>query len=195
MTPQSERRYRLPGGLAAFRRTLGYVGVVELYAAVISFTAAVILNLIQIFLRFAFEGSIWWAQEISLLLMMIAYYIGISCIFRLRHYVVIHFFVERLSPRKQVFFYLFAQVLTIVFCSIVLYKGVINTPQLLTTYSVILHYPEFYWTLPLLLASASMIATTVYYGLAVLNASAHLPGAALPEIEDEVQVHRELAIR
>jgi C4-dicarboxylate transporter DctQ subunit len=185
-------RSQLPQGLAVFRRTLRWVGSVELCIAVTAFSAAVGLNLIQISLRYAFSTSIWWAQEVSLLMIMIAYYIGISCVFRMRHYVIIHFLVERFPLRTQLYLYYFAQLLTIVFCLVVLIWGINVVPELLTTYSVIMHLPILYWTLPLLVASASMIVTTFYYSWAVWNAAARIPGASLASLEADVLVDEEL---
>lgn len=185
-------RSQLPQGLAVFRRTLRWVGAAELCIAVTAFSAAVVLNLIQISLRYAFSTSIWWAQEVSLLMIMIAYYIGISCVFRMRHYVIIHFFVERFPLRTQLYLYYFAQLLTIVFCSVVLIEGIRIVPEVWTTYTVIMHLPTFYWTLPLLLASASMTVTTFYYSWAVWNAATRIPGATLASLEADVLVDKEL---
>ena len=86
MIADAHGRTPLPKGLAIFRQALRYVGRVELAVAVMSFTAVVVLNLTQITLRL-FDSSIWWAQEVSLLLAMIAYFIGVSCVFRLRQFV------------------------------------------------------------------------------------------------------------
>jgi TRAP-type C4-dicarboxylate transport system permease small subunit len=179
-----------PHGLAVFRRALRWVGVVELTIAVTAFSSAVGLNIIQISLRYAFDTSIWWAQEISLLMMMVAYYVGISCVFRARNYVIIHFLAERFSLRTQLYLYYFAQLLTIVFCSVVLFESIGVTEELLTTYTVIMHLPIFYWTFPLMVASASMIATSIYYFWAVWNAAGRIPGATLPSLEAEVFVDK-----
>jgi TRAP-type C4-dicarboxylate transport system permease small subunit len=195
MTYESLDSEGLPQGLAVFRRVLGYVGVVELVIAVGCFTAAVMLNSIQIFLRYAFETSIWWAQEISLLWMMFAYFIGVSCVFRLRHYVVIDFFFNRFSPRNQLFLYFIAQVLTVVFCAVVLVQVFNTRSDLLTTYTVILHLPEFYWALPLFVASVSMILTSIYYTLAVWSVYRRQPSAELIDLEREINVHPKLALR
>jgi len=195
VTPEVLEPKRLPEGLAVFRRSLGYVGAVELVITVVCFTAAVVINSIQIFLRYAFETSIWWAQEISLLWMMIAYFIGISCVFRLRQYIVIDFFVDRFSPHNQLILYFLAQVLTVVFCVVVLIQGFNNWSNLWTTYTVILHLPELFWALPFFIASASMIVTSVYYTLAVWDAHKRRPGTVLIELEKEVHVHPELARR
>lgn len=192
MTADAHGRTQLPKGLAIFRQALRYVGRVELAVAVMSFTAVVVLNLTQITLRL-FDSSIWWAQEVSLLLAMIAYFIGISCVFRLRQFVVINFFVQRFSLRTQVGLYVLAQVLTIGFCATVFNVASDTIPRLMRTYSVILHLPMAYWTLTLMVASASMIITSLYFGLAVIAAARRMPGAGLDELEGDVGLGRELA--
>lgn len=184
-------RCQLPQGLSVFRRALRWVGAVELTIAVVAFSSAVVLNIIQISLRYAFDTSIWWAQEVSLLMIMIAYYIGISCVFRMRYYVIIHFLVERFPLRTQLYLYYFAQLLTIVFCSVVLFESIGVTEELLTTYTVIMHLPIFYWTLPLMVASASIIVTSIYYFWALWNVAARIPGATIASLEAEVFVDKE----
>ncbi len=192
MTADAHGRTPRPKGLAIFRQALRYVGRVELAVAVMSFTAVVVLNLTQITLRL-FDSSIWWAQEVSLLLAMIAYFIGVSCVFRLRQFVVINFFVQRFSLRTQVGLYVLAQVLTIGFCATVFNVASDTIPRLMRTYSVILHLPMAYWTLTLMVASASMIITSLYFGLAVIAAARRMPGAGLDELEGDVGLGRELA--
>lgn len=182
MTASAPGRH-LPGGLAAFRRALRALGVIELNVALTAFSAAVVLNIVQIALRYMITYSIWWAQEVSLLLMMIAYFLGISCVFRKRQYVIVQFLVDMFPPRLQVHAYMFAQVLTVVFCLVVLVAGLRTAGDLLTTYSVILHFPEFYWTLPLLVAAVSIIATTIYFTLVVAAAHRRDPDAPLTVLE------------
>lgn len=183
----------LPKGLILFRRVLRYLGMVEMVIALIGFCATVILNCIQIALRWGFDKSIWWVQEVSLLMMVIAYFIGISCVYRMRGEVIIRFLVDRLPVKVQFFFYYLAEVCTIVFCSVVLVSGIGDVPGLLTTYTVIMHLPEFYWNLPLLIASASMILTSVYYLAAMWTSSARQSQAKeIDALEAEILIDREV---
>ena len=183
----------LPKGLALYRQVLKHLGRIEMVVALIGFCVTVILNCIQIALRWGFDKSIWWVQEVSLLMMMIAYFIGISCVYRLRHEVIIRFLVDRLPVRVQFCFYYVAEVMTIVFCSVVLISGIGDVPGLLTTYTVIMHLPEFYWTLPLLIASASMILTSVYYLAAMWTSSARQSQAKdIDALEADVLIDKEI---
>ena len=183
----------LPKGLAYYRQILKYLGRIEVVVALIGFCATVILNCIQIALRWGFDKSIWWVQEVSLLMMMIAYFIGISCVYRLRHEVIIRFLVDRLPVKVRFFFYYMAEIWTIVFCSVVLVSGIGDAPGLLTTYTVIMHLPEFYWTLPLLVASASMILTSVYYFAAMWTSSKSSEGKDnIDAVESEIMIDKEV---
>ncbi len=182
----------LPKDLALYRQVLKHLGRIEMVVALIGFCATVILNCIQIALRWGFDKSIWWVQEVSLLMMMIAYFIGISCVYRMRHEVIIRFLVDRLPVRVQFYFYYVAEVMTIVFCSVVLVSGISDVPGLLTTYTVIMHLPEFYWTLPLLVASASMILTSVYYLSAMWTSSKPSQGKEIEAFESEILIDKEI---
>jgi TRAP-type C4-dicarboxylate transport system permease small subunit len=125
--------------------------------------------------------------------MMIAYFIGISCVYRMRHEVIIRFVVDRLPVRVQFFFYYLAEVLTMVFCSVVLVSGISDIPELLTTYTVVMHLPEFYWTLPLLIASTSIILTSVYYLTAMwATSSRQSQERDIDALEADILIDREV---
>jgi C4-dicarboxylate transporter, DctQ subunit len=192
---QALEQKSLPKGLILFRQALRYLGMVEMVFALIGFCTTVGLNFIQIGLRWGFDKSIWWVQEVSLLMMMIAYFIGVSCVYRMRHDVLILFLVNKLPLKVQFLFYYLAEVLTIVFCSVVLVSGISDAPGLLTTYTVIMHLPEFYWTLPLLVASASMILTSVYYFAAMWASSKASQGREIDALEAEILINREVPER
>jgi len=163
-------------------------GLLELSVAVTAFTAVVLINILQITLRYGFATSIFWVQEISQLLMLVAYFIGASCVFRARHYVIVELLVERLTPRRQLHAYALAQLLTVVFCAVILLEALRELPRLMTVHSVILHLPKAYAYLPLAVASASMILTTAYYGLAVWRLAPGAPERSVAELEARVRI-------
>ena len=171
------------GDLAGFRRVLALVGIAELWLAVAAFAAVVLLTIVQVGLRYFFDASLWWAQEVSQMMILVAYFQGIAYAFKTRQYIVINFLAERLSPAAQLRCYLFAQLLVVVFCGVVLIEGVAILPRQYLMLTYILHIPRMYLGLPLLLAAVSMIATSVYYALAVWRASRREPGAVVPDIE------------
>ena len=178
----------LPRALSTVRRALRVWGTVELIVAVAAFCAVVALNVVQITLRYGFDGSIFWAQEVSQFLMLVAYFVGASCVFRARHYVIVEFLVVRLPPWAQRAAYALAQVLTVSLCVIILWTALAESAHTLRTYSVILHLPRFYAYLPLLAAAASIIATSTYFALAVHFAGRLDPHAPIERLEARVRV-------
>ena len=173
----------LTGDLAGLRRVLALVGIAELWLAVAAFAAVVLLTIVQVGLRYFFEGSLWWAQEVSQMMILVAYFQGIAYAFKTRQYIVIDFLAGRLSPAAQLYCYLFAQLLVVVFCGVVLIEGTAILPRQYLMLTYILHIPRMYLGLPLLFAAVSMIATSVYYALVVWRAARREPGAAPPDIE------------
>ena len=171
------------GDLAGFRRVLALVAIAELWLAVAAFAAVVLLTIVQVGLRYFFEGSLWWAQEVSQMMILVAYFQGIAYAFKTRQYIVINFLADRLSPAAQLCCYLFAQLLVVVFCGVVLVEGTAILPRQYLMLTYILHIPRMYLGLPLLFAAVSMIATSVYYALVVWRAARREPGAAAPDIE------------
>ena len=178
----------LPRGLLGLRGALQVWGRIELAVAVAAFCAVVVLNVVQITLRYGFDGSIFWAQEISQLLMLVAYFVGASCVFRARHYVIVEFFVQRFPPRAQRAAYVLAQVLTVVLWLIVLWTALAEVSHTLRTYSVILHLPRFYSFLPLMIGAVSVTVTTVYYTAAVHVAGRLDPHAPIGDLEARVRI-------
>lgn len=177
-----------PEGLARLRRALWLLGRLEITVAVLSFSAAVLLNVVQIALRYLFGTSLWWVQEVSLLLMLTAYFVGASCVFRNRHYVVISFVVERFPLRLQVWLYLVTQIVILGFVAIIGYQVLLMAPHMLRTRTVILRLPQYYMALPLLYASLSIALTSIYYALTVWPIARHGPGADIAALEDRIRV-------
>ena len=170
-------------GPARFRRALGRVGTVELWLALVAFAAVVCLTIVQVTLRYGFAGSIWWAQEVSQMMIMVAYFQGAAYVFKTRQYIVISFLFDHFPKRVQLQVYLVAQVLIIGFCGIILFELISIAESQLSMRTVILHIPRFYGTIPLFFASVSMIATSVYYSVAVRRAAAGRPEEGLDDLE------------
>ena len=171
------------GDLAGFRRVLACVGIAELWLAVAAFAAVVLLTIVQVGLRYFFEASLWWAQEVSQMMILVAYFQGIAYAFKTRQYIVINFLAERLAPAAQLYCYLFAQLLVVAFCGVVLVEGIGILPRQYLMLTYILHIPRMYLGLPLLFAAVSMVATSIYYALAVWRAARREPGRVAPDIE------------
>ena len=76
-----------------------------------------------------------------------------------------------------------AQVLVIGVCGIIVFELISIAESQLSMRTVILHIPRFYGTLPLFFASVSMIATSLYYFIAVWRAAASRPEEGLDNLE------------
>jgi TRAP-type C4-dicarboxylate transport system permease small subunit len=172
--------------MAAFRRILAAIGFIELWVAVIAFTFVVILTTVQVGYRYLFSGSIWWGQEVSQLAMLVAYFLGISYVYKARQDIIITFLLRRLSTRTQVALAVFSQALTGAFSLFIVVTGIELAPSQLVFNTYILGIPRFYSTLPLIVASASMTLTALYYGIYIWQTRAvyspqHLPYENAPE--------------
>ncbi len=176
---------QLPRGLAGFRQFLHVVGRVELYLAIAALILVVTISTAQVCLRYTMGASLWWAQEIAENTIMVAYFLGISYVFKTRQYIVIEF-VSGISPiRLQMAFYIAAQILAVVFAIGILYLVYLFAPTLMNMTTPILRLPAIITPAPLIVASAMIAVTSIYYlwfGFWVLASG--ISGATLDEIEE-----------
>ena len=178
--------------LAAWRRGLHRVGRAELAIAVAAFACVAALTAWQVVLRYVFSGSIWWAQEVSQLAMLVSYFLGIAYVHKANQDIVIHFVAQRLPARWRVPLYLAIQALIAVFCLTVAIEGLLLAPQQLRFRTYILSIPKFYSTLPLIVGSLSMAATAAWFGLAAWRRWRDSGGACeLDRLEAELTILRE----
>lgn len=179
----------MPGWLAAFRSTLRAIGLMERYLAAATFLAVVALNCGEVAMRYLFKASLWWSQEVSLLMMLVAYFFGASYVFKSRQYVVVDLLVKRFRPRLQVRLYVLTQMLIGLVCGVILVESIKLAPGQFHFHTFILGIPKFYSTVPLLLAALSLLATALYYGIAVpWAARSRDRDAPLSEVEGEVLI-------
>ena len=102
--------------MRVFRKILAAIGFAELWVAMAAFVFVIALTMVQVIYRYAFAGSIWWAQEIAQLGMLIAYFFGIAYVYKAKQDIVVGFLVSRLSRRVQVGLTTFTQILIVLFC-------------------------------------------------------------------------------
>lgn len=175
----------LPEGLAV--KTLRLVGQVELILMLLTFIGVVALVSAQVFLRYLFNIGIVWAQEISQLMILVAYFLGTSYVYKSRQYLVIDIVFNRLSERLKLIFYLATQALIAAFCAMLLVELIGIAPFQLRMKTHILHLPRLFSSLPLAFASASMAATAVYYGVRVVLEK-RSTGRSLADIENSINL-------
>lgn len=153
----------LPSWLETGRRVLSVFGRIELTLAVIALSAVVIISASQAILRYTIGASLWWAQEVAQLTIVIAYFFGVSYIFKIRQYILIEFLSTMASIRIQLLMYIFAQILTIAFAATVAFLLYRFAPMLMRMYTPTLGLPEFLRSAPLAIASVMMVLTSIYY--------------------------------
>jgi TRAP-type C4-dicarboxylate transport system permease small subunit len=173
--------------MKTYRKVLAAIGFVELWVAIVAFVFVVLLAMTQVLYRYLLAGSIWWAQEIAQLAMLVAYFFGIAYVYKAKQDIIVGFLVNRLPRRTRVALAIFAQVLTLVFCLFLVVTGLELAPAQLVFYTYILNIPRFYSTLPLVLASISMALTATYYAMAAWQ-SRNLSGEAAEKAEREALI-------
>ena len=160
--PGLESGRRKAGG-SRVARALGLLGRVELAITVAAFTSVIVLVSAQIFFRYVFDVGLVWVQEVSQLLILTAYFFGISFVFKARRYLIVSILFDRFPEAAKLPLYIGCQVLTAAFCAMLFFELLGIAPQQLYMKTYILQIPRFYSSLPLLVASISMTLTAVYY--------------------------------
>jgi TRAP-type C4-dicarboxylate transport system permease small subunit len=168
--------------MGAVRKVLAAIGFIELWVAMVAFVFVIVLTMIQVLYRYLFAGSIWWAQEIAQLAMLIAYFLGIAYVYKAKQDIIVGFLLKRLPRRMQIALAILAQIVIAVFCVVLVLTGIDLAPSQLVFFTYILNIPRFYSTLPLIIASASMAVTAVYYAIAAWQ-SRHASAEAAEELE------------
>ena len=160
-----------------FRKALAAIAFVELWVAMAAFVFVIVLTMVQVLYRYLLAGSIWWAQEVAQLGMLIAYFFGIAYVYKAKQDIVVGFLFNRLSRPFQITLTIATQVVIALFCLFLVVTGLELAPAQLVFYTYILNIPRFYSTLPLILASASMALSASYYAIAAWQ-SRHAPDSA-----------------
>src|SRR6267154_1253890 len=86
--------------MSTFRRALAAVAFVELWVAMAAFVFVIVLTMVQVSYRYLLSGSIWWAQEIAQLAMLVAYFLGIAYVYKAKQDIIVGFLLKRLPRQK-----------------------------------------------------------------------------------------------
>ncbi len=149
--------------LGPFGRALRLVGRCELLVAVLALLAITGLTMAAIVVRYAFNASLVWSEEISLLLTNVLVFIGAAAMHMARADVALEFFVRRFPPRIQWPLALLAWFCSLALGTVIVFEAVALYPLQINTTSYILELPRFYATIPLIVGGASIAATSLYY--------------------------------
>ena len=163
MTEPGLESDRKKAGGSRVARARGLLGRIELAITVAAFTSVIVLVSAQVFFRYVFDVGLVWVQEVCQLLILTAYFFGISFVFKARRYLIVSILFDRFPEAAKLPLYIACQVLTAAFCAMLFFELLGIAPQQLYMKTYILHIPRFYSSLPLLIASISMTLTAVYY--------------------------------
>ena len=161
--PSHREGPELPAWLETPRRVLAVIGRIEMVLAVIALIFVVTLSGAQAILRYTIDASLWWAQEVAQLTIVIAYFFGVSYVYKARQYILIEFLSMKFPIRVQMLMYLFAQILAILFSGTVVVLIWRFAPALMGMMTPTLRLPDLVRALPLAIASTMIVITSLYY--------------------------------
>ena len=142
----------------AFQRFYEKVEIGITVTIMISITA---LNGAEILSRYVFGKSIYWAQEMTLFLAMWMVFFGAGVLFKRKHYIVINFFMDRFSRRKQYLMFLFVNFLMLTFLVFLITSSVQLEIHQSNFRSMGLHIPVNFFIMPISVGSISIFLTTI----------------------------------
>jgi TRAP-type C4-dicarboxylate transport system permease small subunit len=149
--------------VGAFRRALAALGLAELTLAAAALVAITGLNAAGVLMRYGFNSSLVWAEEISLLLMNVMVFLGAAVMYKARAYVVLEYFYRKLPPAPQRWLGMLTWALACAFAALAAGYAISLYPLQINTTSYILELPRFYATVPLIAGCASIAAASAYY--------------------------------
>ena len=119
-----------------------------------------------------------------------AYFFGISYVYKSKQYLVIDVLFEKFNDRVKVVLFVISQILTILFCMMLFVELLGIAPGQLRMKTYILRFPQFYSSIPLLIASASMVLTSIYYLIKILTEfnQSH-PSISFKKIEESINLY------
>ena len=119
-----------------------------------------------------------------------AYFFGISYVYKSKQYLVIDVLFEKFNDRVKVVLFVISQILTILFCMMLFVELLGIAPGQLRMKTYILRFPQFYSSIPLLIASASMVLTSIYYLIKILTEfNQSDPSISFKNIEESINLY------
>jgi TRAP-type C4-dicarboxylate transport system permease small subunit len=121
--------------------------------------AITVLNGAEILSRYVFGKSIYWAQEMTLFLAMWMVFFGAGVLFKRKHYIVINFFMNRFSRKKQYIMFIFVNFLMLAFLIFLTTSSIQLEIHQSNFKSMGLHIPVNFFIMPISVGSASIFLT------------------------------------
>ena len=155
--------------LENFRLSYSWLVKAQMAASVIALAAICLLTFSLIVTRELLSSSILWAEEVSLLLMKVVVFQGAAGMYAARAFIVVDGLTSKLSRRFQFYLQVLAWIVMGGFSSVAAFYGLETYPSQIQIRSYLLEMPKFYFMVPLIIGSVSIMLTSVYYLLATLT--------------------------
>lgn len=178
--------------LTGLRKLLKVIGRIELAICKILMTWIVLLTGVSVLLRYGFNYSLHWSQEITLLSAQYLYFMGAAYIFKTKEYIIMDFLFLKLPNGLKIPTAVAVHLMMLTFLGVTIWQAYLMIIKQWTTTSFVLNLPRGHWTLPVLAGCISIALTLTYYLLMYLK---HLwPGNELrsdwAELETEMDLFR-----
>ena len=152
--------------LAAYRRVLAAIGDVEWAVAIVMMAVMVLCIFAQVVSRYLFGQPLVWVEELSTYAFIWGSFVGASVGLKRGIHLKIESFVARLSHPARRALRIGLDALMIAFCVVLTVNGV-NAMRIFEwhqrTIALPVELPRYlFYSLPLILASASMVLTLVH---------------------------------
>lgn len=148
---------------------LQLLGTVELIitASAFVFTCAIVSA--NAVLRFGFNSSLIWSEEVALLSTNIFVFLGAAVILKAKGDVAVTFVLRKLPSRAAAYLEFFTYLAAAAFFGTMFAQAIALWPLQKNTTTEILDMSRFWLTLPLVWASASMLFTSIAFAVDVMT--------------------------
>ncbi len=141
------------------------LGSVELAVASAAFLFTCTIVSANVLLRYGFNSSLVWSEEAALLSTNIFVFLGAAAILKARADVSVTFVLRKLPARVAVYLELLTYLAAAAFFATMLAQAILLWPLQWGTTTFILDISRFWFTLPLIWASASMLVTSLAFAM------------------------------
>lgn len=142
---------------------LRYLGIAELAVAAGAFLVVCVVVSVNALLRYGFNSSIVWSEEVAMLATNVFVFLGATVILKANADVAVTFVAEKLSERARTLAILAIYLAASAFFAVLLWQAIALWPLQATTSTFILDISRFWFTVPLIWAAASMLLTSLVF--------------------------------
>lgn len=153
-------------GLEAINR---YVEKAEYGLSLVTIASTSFITILQVVMRYGFNHPLTWPEEVSTLLLVWMTFAGASIMVKKRQHIEIDFFVNLFPKKWQNVVDLLNYFLMFCFSIVAAYGGYKLQFFQSRHYSVALHIPKNYFSLPVLIAGVSMCLFFIFAFLKCLT--------------------------